>query len=51
MKVPEHSVLIGKTISEAGLRGLKSIYLFEIKRGNQYLTAVSSNVILAQEIF
>ena len=31
MKVPENSVLIGKTISEAGLRGLKSIYLFEIK--------------------
>ena len=47
MKVPEDSVLIGKTISEAGLRGLNSIYLFEIKRGNQYLTAVSSNVILA----
>ena len=46
MKVPENSVLIGKTISEAGLRGLKSIYLFEIKRGNQYLTAVSSNVVL-----
>ena len=31
MKVPEDSVLIGKTISEAGLRGLNSIYLFEIK--------------------
>ena len=46
MKVPEDSVLIGKTISEAGLRGLNSIYLFEIKRGNQYLTAVSSNVVL-----
>ena len=46
MKVPENSVLIGKTISEAGLRGLNSIYLFEIKRGNQYLTAVSSNVVL-----
>ena len=27
----ENSVLIGKTISEAGLRGLNSIYLFEIK--------------------
>ncbi len=46
MKVPEGSMLIGKTISEAGLRGLNSIYLFEIKRGNQYLTAVSSNMIL-----
>ena len=47
MKVPENSILIGKTISEAGLRGLDSIYLFEIKRGDQYLTAVSSNVVLA----
>ena len=46
MKVPERSRLIGKTISDAGLRGLNSIYLFEIKRGNQYLTAVSSNVVL-----
>ena len=25
---------------------VRSIYLFEIKRGNQYLTAVSSNVVL-----
>ena len=40
------SVLIGKTISEAGLRGLKSIYLFEIKEEIKYLTAVSSNVVL-----
>ena len=49
MKVPENSMLVGKTIFDAGLRGLDSIYLFEIKRGNQYITAVSSNVVLESE--
>ncbi|MEC8147104.1 MAG: SLC13 family permease [Pseudomonadota bacterium] len=46
MKISEQSTLIGKTILQAGLRGLETVYLFEIKRGDQYLTAVSSNVIL-----
>lgn len=49
MKIPKTSPLIGKTILEAGLRGLESIYLFEIKRGSQYITAVSSNVALEAE--
>ncbi len=36
----------GKTISEAGLRGLSGVYLVEIERNDDILPAVSANVVL-----
>ncbi|MDE5421828.1 anion permease [Ancylomarina sp. DW003] len=42
------SDLNGKTIGEANLRNLQGLYLFQIKRDNMKLTAVSSEFILAE---
>lgn len=41
--------LVGKTIQEAGLRGLPGLYLIEIDRDGEILPAVSSNISLAAE--
>lgn len=41
LKVTSNSPLNGKTIEEAGLRNLKGVYLVEIIRGNEVITAVS----------
>lgn len=49
MIVKPESYLVGKTIKEAGLRGLPSLYLIEIDRKGEALTAVSSNVQLQAE--
>mgnify|MGYP006291881907 CR=1 FL=1 len=50
-QVRKKSHLIGKTIEEAGLRNLRGLYLFEIVRKNQRITAVSPDVILEEEDF
>lgn len=42
------SDLNGKTIGEANLRNLQGLYLFQIKRDNMKLTAVSSEFVLAE---
>lgn len=39
----DHCPIVGKTIEEAGLRNLKGLYLFEIVRGGEIITPVSSN--------
>ena len=38
--------LVGKTIMDAGLRGLNGLYLMEIDRHDEILTAVSSEIVL-----
>ncbi len=43
-----NSRIIGKTIEEAGLRNLKGLYIVELSRGNQRLSAVSPLVILRE---
>lgn len=44
--VKPNGALVGKSITEAGLRSLKRIYLVEIERQQTVLTAVSSDEIL-----
>lgn len=46
MKIPPDSPLVGKTISEAGLRSLRHGYLAEIERGNDLITLVAPDRIL-----
>ena len=46
MIVESNGAITGKTISEAGLRGLSGVYLVEIERDNDILPAVSSNIVL-----
>lgn len=48
MKVPPESPLIGKTVEKAGLRHLPDLYLGEIQRGPQVLSAVGSQEILQE---
>lgn len=43
MVVEHDSVLVGKTIEEAGLRGLPGLYLAEIERHGRILPAVASS--------
>jgi len=43
VRVADHCPIVGKTIEEAGLRNLKGLYLFEIVRGGEIITPVSSN--------
>ncbi|MCB0823501.1 MAG: SLC13 family permease [Bacteroidales bacterium] len=43
-----NSKIIGKTLEEAGLRNLKGLYVVEISRGEQYLSAVSPTVVLRE---
>jgi di/tricarboxylate transporter len=49
MMVEEAGRLVGKTIQEAGLRGLPGLYLIEIDRAGDVLPAVSSNISLMAE--
>lgn len=42
-KVNPSSSLIGKSIEQAGLRHLKELFLVEIKRENEFITAVDSD--------
>lgn len=46
MIVEQGGPLVGKTILDAGLRGLKGLYLVEIDRDGELLTAVSSEIVL-----
>jgi di/tricarboxylate transporter len=46
MMVESEGRLVGKTIQDAGLRGLPSLYLIEIDRDGEILPAVSSNISL-----
>lgn len=45
-KVPENSPIIGKSITEANLRNLSGIYLFEIVRAGKSITPVSPEEII-----
>ncbi len=47
MEVEPNSELVGRSIDEAGLRGLRGLFLIEIDRGGEILPAVSANVRLA----
>jgi len=49
MMVEAGGRLVGKTIQEAGLRGLPGLYLIEIDRAGEVLPAVSSNIALMAE--
>ena len=46
MIVKSGGAMVGRTVSEAGLRGLSGVYLIEIERNNDILPAVSSNIVL-----
>lgn len=46
MIVEDNGVLTGKSIEQAGLRGLNGLYLIEIDRDGEILPAVSSEIIL-----
>lgn len=48
MLVEKDGRLVGKTIQEAGLRGLPGLYLIEIDRVGEILPAVSSNITLLE---
>ncbi len=48
-RIKSNSPLIGKTITEAGLRNLEGLFLFEILRGNLRITAVPGDTILVEE--
>ncbi len=47
-QIRANSKVIGKTLEEAGLRNLKGLYVVEITRGEQRLSAVSPTVILRE---
>lgn len=46
MRVQDASVIVGKTIEEAGLRHLPGLYLIEIERAGEVLPAVSPDTAL-----
>jgi di/tricarboxylate transporter len=46
MIVEENGPLAGKSVDEAGLRGLSGLYLVEIEREGEILVAVSSEIVL-----
>lgn len=48
VSIESDSEFIGKTVSEAGLRNLKSLYLVEVKRQNEIFKAISPSFILYQ---
>jgi di/tricarboxylate transporter len=48
MVVEAGSPLVGKTVEQAGLRHLPGLYLVEIQRGQQLLTAISPREVLRQ---
>lgn len=45
-KVLEHSSLIGKSVTDAGLRHLDSLFLVEISRQNKVISPISPNELL-----
>jgi di/tricarboxylate transporter len=47
-QIRANSKMIGKTLEEAGLRNLKGLYVVEISRGEQRLSAVSPTVVLKE---
>jgi di/tricarboxylate transporter len=47
-EIRTRSEIIGKTIEEAKLRSLPGLYLVEITRGEEHLTAVSPNIVLQE---
>lgn len=47
--IQSESDFIGKTVSEAGLRNLKSLYLVEVKRENEVFKAISPAFILYKD--
>ncbi|MCD4695009.1 MAG: SLC13 family permease [Bacteroidales bacterium] len=47
-QIRKNSKIIGKTIGDAGLRNLTGLYIVEISRGDQRLSAVSPTVILQE---
>ena len=49
MRVPKEASLVGKTIEDAGLRNLAGVFVAEILRGDQVLSAVSPKEILHAE--
>lgn len=49
MRVPGNTSLVGKTIEEAGLRNLPGVFVAELLRGEQVLTAVSPKEVLQEE--
>ena len=46
MRVPESSPLVGKTVSDAGLRNLSGVYLIEINRLDQSIAPISPDEVL-----
>jgi di/tricarboxylate transporter len=48
MVVEPNSPLTGKTVEQAGLRHLPGLYLVEIQRGHQLLTAISPREVLRE---
>jgi len=46
MRVPENSPLVGKTVSDAGLRNLSGVYLIEINRLDQSIAPISPDEVL-----
>ncbi|MGA0334061.1 MAG: SLC13 family permease [Kiritimatiellia bacterium] len=49
MRVPGNTSLVGKTIEEAGLRNLQGVFVAEVLRGGQVLSAVSPKEVLQEE--
>jgi di/tricarboxylate transporter len=45
-EVSESSPIIGKTVTDAGLRNMEGMYLVEIKRGDREIRPVSSNEVV-----
>ncbi|WFB35328.1 SLC13 family permease [Kiritimatiellota bacterium B12222] len=49
MRVPANTSLVGQTIEEAGLRHLQGVFVAELLRGEQILSAVSPKEVLQAE--
>jgi len=49
MVVETNSPIAGKTVEQAGLRHLPGLYLVEIQRGQQLLTAISPHEVLREQ--
>lgn len=49
VKITSKSDLIGKTVSKAGLRNLKSLFLVEVEREGYVYSATSPNFVLRQD--
>jgi di/tricarboxylate transporter len=49
MVVETNSPIAGKTVEQAGLRHLPGLYLVEIQRGHQLLTAISPHEVLREQ--